>query len=367
MLRDKIAKRAYTKISPFKNILSYIHTLCVLAGIMKKPDYFIPDKGMSQEYQKLKAFNLPIDDERFIIAKILSQQQKQQMANLGKRASNGKMEDLRLDFLVNTPTYKNRLLSEVSRILGREAVSVRKLGGRGRADFIFTLEDGQEVGMEVKGFTGKPKIDITRPWHNTTPQTANINKKYKVDITFADDWYDNVLPMFKNEFSMEQPIPKKSDWMKEDMFHMGSCKTEFSKELRHLCNTKPDVKARISEMVNDNIKTALENMTDQEKIRFGDITKNKLNTKLSEKPLWLNISYEKPSSVIPSEQIFSIFETPLIGELVIVGPTKLKKSHVIKFKYTTTASNGMFYEGEARPRFRNGTGIANFGWNIKPY
>jgi hypothetical protein len=365
MLRDKIAKRAYTNISKRKDKSSIIHTLCVYAGTTKKPDDFIPFKGMLEEYQGLKELNLSIEDETFIIDKIRSQH----LANLPNfgRKTNGKMEDLRLVFLVNTPTYKNRTLSEVSRILGKKAISVRKLGGRGRADLVFKLENGQEIDMEVKGFTGKKKIDMTRPWHNTTPQTANIHKKYTVDSTFAYDWYDNVLPVFKNEFSMEQPIPKKSDWIKEDMFHMGSCKTEFSKELKHLYNTKPDVKARISEMVNDNIKTALENMTDQEKIRFGDITKNELNTKLSKKPLWLNISYEKPSSVIPSEQIFSIFETPLIEELVIVGPTKLKKSHVIKFKYTTTKSNGMFYEGEARPRFRNTTGIANFGWNIKPY
>jgi hypothetical protein len=362
MLRDKIAKRAYTKISGRTDIDSHIYTFCVLADIIKKPYDFIPSKGSLQAYQKLKTMNLPIEDERFIIVKIRSQHLAN-LSNFGRKA-NGKMEDLRLDFLVDTPTYKNRLLSGVSRILGKKAISFRKLGGRGRADFVFTLEDGHEVGMEVKGFTGKKKIDMTRPWHNTTPQTANIHKEYKVDNTFADYWYANVLPIFKNEFSMEQAIPEKFDWINEDMFQMGSCKTKFSKELKNLYNTKPDVKARILETTNGIIKTTLDNMTDQEKIRFGYITHKKLNKKLSEKPLWLNISYENSSSVIPSEHIFSIVETPLIEKLEVIGPTKMKKSYVIKFKYTTTASNGAFYEGEARPRFRNITGISNFSWNI---
>lgn len=365
MLRDKLAEHAYTKISGRNDFWSIIHTLCVLVGIINRPDDFISYKEMLEQYKRLKEWKLSIDDETFIIAKIRSLH----LANhpYFGRKTNNKIEDLRLKFMVDTPTYKTRMLSKVSRILGKKAISVRKLGGRGRADLVFTLEDGEEIGMEVKGFTGKKKIDMTRPWHNTTPQTANIHKEYKVDNTFADYWYANVLPIFKNEFSMEQAIPKRFDWINEDMFQMGSCKTEFSKELKILYNTKPDVKARILEMVNDIIKTALENMTDQEKIRFGDITHKKLNKKLSEKPLWLNISYEKPSSILPSEHIFSLVKTPLIEKLEFIGPTKLKKSHVIKFKYTTTTSNGMFYEGEARPRFRNGTGIANFGWNIKPY
>jgi hypothetical protein len=108
-------------------------------------------------------------------------------------------------------------------------------------------------------------------------------------------------------------------------------------------------------------------MTEQEKIDFGKITRNKLNNKLSGKPLWLNISYKNSSSIIPSDETFSLVETPKINLLEVVGPIKLRKSHVIKFRYTTTKSNGIYYEGEARPRFRNGTGIANFGWNIKPY
>jgi hypothetical protein len=357
-----IAERVYRQLKlKFKNkqhqtyIINYMNTKhieTVALATEPKPK----KKNTTDSYTPDKPANLQIQSVNQIKG-----------GDLGTKATNGKMEDLRLDFLVDTPTYHNRILLEAGSILGKKSVSIRKLGGLGPADLVLTMVDGQEIGMEVKGFIGKKKIDVNRPWHNTTPQTANIHKEYAFDTTFVDYWYAHVIPVFKSEFKMTQDIPEKSVWIKDDMLKIGSCKTNFSKELKELYKTNPDAKKRISEMTNDTIKTTFENMTEQDEINFGEITKNKLNAKLGGKPLWLNISYETTSSVSPSEDNFSLVETPLIDKLEVIGHTKMRKSHVLKFKYTTTKSNGTYYDGDARPRFRNTTGIANFGWNIKPY
>ena len=87
---------------------------------------------------------------------------------------------------------------------------------------------------------------------------------------------------------MTQAIPEKSVWIKEDMLQIGSCKTEFSEELKQLYKTRKDVKKRISDMVDTAIKLTADKMTEEEKINFGEITKNKLNT-IAQKITFLNI------------------------------------------------------------------------------
>jgi hypothetical protein len=360
----KIARKTFNKISLLKNRASIIHSLSVLAGNTQISNDFKPVKGIEEQYKKLQHHNISIENIKIIIQEMSSLNEK---SILSGKKHNGKIENFRLDFLVNTPTYKNRILSEVSNITGKKAISLQKLGNRSYADFVCKMDDGQEIGIEAKGFKGKRIIDTKRPWHNTTPQLANCSKEYEFDITFVDYWYSHILPIFKNKFQIKQEIPEKSTWIKKDALKHGSCETDFSKELKDLYNTNKDVKKRISEMFDEVAKLRIEKMTEQEKIDFGKITKNKLNKKLSGKPLWLNVSYDKCSSIIPSEETFSLVETPKIDILEVIGHAKMRKSHVIKFKYTTTKSNGKYYEGEARPRFRNTTGIANFGWNIKPY
>jgi len=366
----KIAKKATNHIYQFKNKFSILHSLIILSDIMETPGDFKPVIGVEKEFQKLLANDQSMEEAKYVVAEMCSQNEKlekEKNAKLGGKAVNGKMEDLRLDFLVNTPTHHDRILLKAGEIRNKKAISIRKLGGLGPADLICIMEDGEEVGIEVKGFIGKREVDEARPWHNTTPQTANIHKEYNFDTTFVNYWYEHVLPVFKREFKITQDIPEKSVWIKEDMLKIGSCKTEFSKELKQLYKTNQDVKKRISEMADTAIKLTTDKMTEEDKRNFGEITKNKLNTKLSGKPLWLNVSYESISSVIPSEETFSLVETPKITGLEVIGHKKMRKSHIIKFKYTTSKSNGTYYEGEARPRFRNTTGIANFGWNIKPY
>lgn len=360
----RIARKAFNKILLFKNRVSIIHTLSVLSGIIQVPNNFKPVEGIEKQYKILQDYNISIENIKIIIQEMSYLNEK---TKLGGKKHNGKIEDIRLSFLVNTPTYKNRILSIVSNITGKKAISLQKLGNRSYADLVCKMNDGQEIGIEVKGFKGKRTIDTKRPWHNTTPQLANCSKEYNFDKTFVDYWYSHVLPVFKKEFQMKQEIPDKSIWIKKDALKHGSCETDFSKELKELYKTNKDINTRISVMFDEVVKLITEKMTEQEKTDFGKITKNKLNNKLSGKPLWLNVSYENCSSIIPSEETFSLVETPKIDILEVIGHEKMRKSHVIKFRYTTTKSNGKYYEGEARPRFRNTTGIANFGWNIKPY
>ena len=186
---------------------------------MNKPKDFIPIVGVEKEYKKLSSYRFSEEDSKKVVSEMIAQNKKD-LAKLGKKALNGKMEDMRLEFLINTPTYYERILKEASSIIGKSVKSIKKLGCRGPADLICIMEDGKEIGIEVKGFTGKKNIDITRPWHNTTPQTANIHNEYAFDTTFINYWYNNVLPVFKREFKMTHDIPEKSVWIKEDMLNI---------------------------------------------------------------------------------------------------------------------------------------------------
>jgi len=234
-------------------------------------------------------------------------------------------------------------------------------------DLQIVMKDGSIKKIEHKG----PNInkissqDKERPWI-VTPQLINATCQF-TDISnkYAEDYYNNCLPMIINEFPNLPDRPKYEYWKRDDA-SPNSVKTDFGKalkEIRKNNNNKKIINDIIENFNSNFLKDIEENHPKMIKQLEDDCTHKMIN-KLKEKHLWLNVFY-KTSNTIDTEisNSFLTITPQLIGKVTFLRIKKSKNLHFV-IKYRLTSNQNKEFEGQAYLNWGNGKGIANIRWLI---
>ena len=300
--------------------------------------------------------------------------------NNNNRKNNGKIENMRLDNLINN---LNNLLDEPSNTIWNwnlpisvtDIKNFSKKGGRQSFDIYINLNDGTTYSIECKGFKCKKKyIENSKPWEYSSPQLVNLPCTFSCTYIACEVWYNKYIPKLKTYFDLPE-IPPYDEWIKNDA-KVGSAKTEFGKQLKELYTTNPECKEKIRQLSD-------EWLYDFWKIIYSsDELKNKLITDiqiemqraLNNKDFWLNVNYENESVIeYKSNDNLHFSVTPskiLIESINIELYEDCKNKPLAKMKYYLSdkeenIQNSELHNGEARLRWGNTTGISNIRWNIK--
>ncbi len=275
------------------------------------------------------------------------------------RFINTSIEKQRLKYLINNPTLVIEKFSEC----GKHVLRLIEKGGRTHHDLEYIDIYGEKNNIEVKGFCGNKKSVDGAPWINWSPQYLNEGMKYNIDKLFAKKWYENSIPEIKKYFNINCNVPTLEEWLKLDANHQGSARSDWGVLLKKIYKENKYNIEYIKNLHYKKLDITLNNLSQEQKDEFIFTLEKRSNNALKDKQWWVGIKYEKTDSIEPLE--ISLVEGPTIINLKFKEIKMKTKGPVIITSYSTTINPNTIYEGEARLRFRNTTGVANIGWGIK--
>jgi len=275
------------------------------------------------------------------------------------KIKNSFIEKQRLKYLTNNPIQIINKFLEYGIILK----SLTEKGGRGHHDLEFEDINGNKSNIEHKGFRGNTNLNIGAPWKSWSPQYLNDGMKYEIDELFANKWHTDVIPQLKEHFDINCDIPSYDDWKRLDANQQGSCGSEFSNLLKEKYYEKDKNKDHIKNLVHKTLRDIYDNLTPENFRTFECKLLERSNIALEDKQWWMGIRYATSDSIEPLE--ISLVKGPTITNLKVVRVETKRVGPVLVTEYSTSITPNIIYEGEARLRFRNTTGIANIGWGIK--
>lgn len=287
------------------------------------------------------------------------------------RALNGQREKRRLLWLVN---IFNQLLNNEEpnfiKMLTNNKINVKNIdkfevaGGRSlHYDIKMGFNDGTEPkGIEHKGITGKSKTDEERPW-STTPQLLNAPYNFtSISEQYCKLWWETYIPLLKENYPSLPERPSYEKFISGDA-STGKPQTDFGKFLKQIRESDTNEKDFINTLTALSIRYLFEYLIDEnmlEQLRID--CEKKMNAALGEKHFWLNAYYPTMDTIEP--EYWHMTVTPKIYNLKVDIDWGGETAPKFILKYNLSSNPEKIFEGEARLRWGNGTGIANIRWNL---
>ena len=302
--------------------------------------------------------------------------------NRAKNGSTAKLREMKLVEILNySLTKNNNLIKKLAndwkiRVEDIDTFSADGCGGMGKHhDLIMKMKDGSIKTIEHKGFCENMDDDTdVIPWKHT-PQIFNGSYSFLGSSTaYSKYFYMKVLPKFKTEWPELPDIPSYDDWIKYDCGSMVGTKSEWGLKMKEIRGKCRENDKKIKDICHENVSLYWNIISQKIKSRKPEFIKmlikdqtlifEKMTDVLNKKDYWINCQYETTKHINPKKIKFHI--TPKITNLKIKAiDMKKKKQPTLVLSYNLSSNPEREFVGIALMRWRNGTGIANLGWNVK--
>ena len=169
----------------------------------------------------------------------------------------------------------------------------KKIGGRNKHYDLEVKLENYDVWKRVehKGKKDYKPIDVTiAPWKTGVQFLNGPANKFKIGITYANDWYTHFIESGKisKTYGILSPIPTRDEWVNGDAFQQSDPKTKFGIELKGKFKDTDQGQSSLLDERSEFVDTIFRPNTEDLDILNKEVL-TEANRVLCEKDLWLQI------------------------------------------------------------------------------
>jgi len=224
--------------------------------------------------------------------------------------------------------------NEFVRLYGLDIKHAKRIGEKKHVDTLFTFKDDTTKRCEVKSSKTHSVSKWKTPWHFAGQFLNGTGLKFRIILFYANEWYKK-MPLLKEKFKIEAPIPEYDDWIKQDVSPQKAT-TDFGIELHSMSKEKKD---QLKEFRTVFVKELV--VPDQVVDELIEDYIRESKKVLDEKDCWLCICGDE----------VKLFDKIKTDDITIIE--RVHKSVDLYYKVKSNIFKGI------RIRWQNGVGIAN--------